>query len=143
MARQIENGSFRHVSITVSDLDAARAFYCGVLGMEEVYRPDLGVPGAWLSVGGELQLHILVNKELRRPAAERNGFTVCYPHFALWSEDVPKKARALRRKGLTVHDNAPPGANFSQVFIKDPDGNMIEYIGPGPKRRTRSAARTA
>jgi catechol 2,3-dioxygenase-like lactoylglutathione lyase family enzyme len=38
-----------HVAIKTNDLDATRAFYCGVLGLKEVFRPDFGFPGAWLA----------------------------------------------------------------------------------------------
>jgi glyoxylase I family protein len=143
MPRQIENGSFRHVSITVSDLEQARVFYGRTLGFKEAYRPDLGVPGIWYELGGDLQLHILVNNDYPRSTAERDGFTVCYPHYALYCDDVPAKAKALRRKGLTVHtnDSLPASANFRQVFVKDPDGNMIEFIGPVPKKKTPATRR--
>ena len=33
-----------HVSINVQDVDAAVQFYVGVLGMEQIERPDLGFP---------------------------------------------------------------------------------------------------
>lgn len=136
MPRKIENGSFRHVSLTVSDLEQAQAFYGKVLGLKQAPRPDLGVPGIWYELGGDLQLHILVNTDYPRTRVERDGFTVCYPHFALYCDDVPAKAAALRRKGLKVHDNhsLPEDAPFRQVFVKDPDGNMIEFIGPVPKK---------
>jgi catechol 2,3-dioxygenase-like lactoylglutathione lyase family enzyme len=117
--------------LTVTDLEASRRFYRDVVGLAEVPRPDLGVPGLWFGLDGDLQLHILVNEELRKPEAERRSWTVCYPHFALWTADVRAKARALRDAGHEVLENAPPGAGFAQVFVKDQDGNMVEFIGPG------------
>ena len=132
MAERVPEGSFRHLSITVTDLERARAFYRDVIGLEEVYRPDLGVPGIWFGLDGELQLHILVNEALRKPDEERNSWTLSYPHFALWTDDVPAKGRAFKAMGLEVLENVPPAAEFAQVFVKDPDGNMAEFIGPGP-----------
>lgn len=136
MPPTIPNGSFRHVSITVSDLEKAHDFYGKTLGLKQAPRPDLGVPGIWYELGGDLQLHILVNTDWPRSPAERDSFTVCYPHFALYCDDVPRKAAELRRKGLTVHtnDDLPESAPFRQVFVKDPDGNMIEFIGPVPQK---------
>lgn len=131
MNDQRGEGSFRHVSLTVTDLEEARRFYRDVVGLAEVPRPDLGVPGVWFALDGELQLHILVNEALRKPEAERRSWTICYPHFALWTADVRAKTRALRDAGHDVLENAPPGAGFAQVFVKDPDGNMVEFIGPG------------
>src|SRR4028119_1943628 len=41
-----------HVSIIVTDVDRARAFYAGVLGLAEVPRPaSFDFPGAWVRVG--------------------------------------------------------------------------------------------
>jgi len=48
-----------HVSLIVSDTARALEFYQGVLGLErDPSRPDLGFPGAWLSLGRR-QLHLL------------------------------------------------------------------------------------
>ena len=47
-----------HVSINVDNIDAAREFYVGKLGMEELDRPDLGFPGLWLR-SGEQEVHLL------------------------------------------------------------------------------------
>ena len=63
MAGRIAEKSLRHVSLCVSDLAKAKAFYCDLLSLEELPRPDLGIPGAWLCVGGDLQLHLLENPE--------------------------------------------------------------------------------
>ena len=62
----------------VDDLEAARGFHRGLLGFEELARPDLGIPGMWLGVG-DLQLHFIEIAERPTPGP---GF----PHFAL---DVP------------------------------------------------------
>ncbi|MBI4251483.1 MAG: VOC family protein, partial [Candidatus Tectomicrobia bacterium] len=41
-----------HVSIAVDDLEKARAFYGGVLGLAEIPRPVLPNPGRWFQAGG-------------------------------------------------------------------------------------------
>ena len=130
MSQPIPEGSFRHVSITVTDLEQARAFYRDVVGLAEIPRPDFGVPGIWFGLDGDLQLHILVNEALRKPEAERADWTLCYPHFALATDDVAAKTKALKASGHAVMENSLPGADFAQVFVKDQDGNMIEFIGP-------------
>src|SRR5262249_60317416 len=67
---------YSHVAISVTDLDAARDFYCDVLGFEVLPRPDFGFPGLWLRVGS-LQLHLAV-------ADERVSAGPGFPHFALF-----------------------------------------------------------
>ncbi len=128
---------FSHVSVTVTDLEKAKGFYGGVLGLPEIPRPDFGFPGAWYSLGGDLQLHIMVNERLLRPAAERESFEVCYPHFALWTEDADETARRMTEGGGNFYDFTSTPTGLRQLFIKDPDGNTIEFIGPTKAPRTR------
>jgi glyoxylase I family protein len=134
MAAQIAEKSLRHVSLCVSDLAKAKAFYGEVLGLEELPRPDLGVPGAWLSVGRDLQLHLLENPERARAGADHR-LSIADPHFALWINDVPALVAELRGKGLEILENKPSAAPFQQAFVKDPDGNMVEFIGPATASR--------
>jgi catechol 2,3-dioxygenase-like lactoylglutathione lyase family enzyme len=94
MAARIAEKSLRHVSLCVSDLAQAKAFYGDVLGLEELPRPDLGIPGAWLSVGGDLQLHLLENPE-RASAGADHRLSIADPHFALWINDVPSMVEEL------------------------------------------------
>jgi glyoxylase I family protein len=48
-----------HAGVLVADVPRALAFYCDVLGLEEVPRPTiLKNPGAWLQVGSQ-QLHLI------------------------------------------------------------------------------------
>lgn len=48
-----------HVGVLVSDTARALVFYRDVLGLRvDEARPDLGYPGAWLTVGSQ-QIHLL------------------------------------------------------------------------------------
>lgn len=122
---------FAHVSVTVSDIDAADRFYGGAIGLPKLPRPDFGFPGSWYSLGSGLELHLIVNAGLRRPDAERLGFEVRYPHFALAVEDADRVRAALQAAGLKVDELFSSPTGMRQLFVKDPDGNMIEFIGPG------------
>ena len=49
-----------HVSFIVEDLTIALAFYQEVLGLDiDDRRPDLGYPGAWLTLPDQQQLHLM------------------------------------------------------------------------------------
>jgi catechol 2,3-dioxygenase-like lactoylglutathione lyase family enzyme len=134
MAARIAQKRLHHVSLCVSDLARARAFYRDVLGLEELPRPDLGIPGAWLSVGGDLKLHLIENPE-RAPAGADRRLSIADPHFALWTGDVPSLVDELRGKGLEVLENKHRTVSFQQAYLKDPDGNMVEFIGPATQAR--------
>ena len=47
-----------HVSINVNDVADSERFYCDVLGLEKLPRPDLGFAGAWLRTGQQ-EVHLL------------------------------------------------------------------------------------
>jgi glyoxylase I family protein len=126
--------TFAHVSVTVSDLDKAKAFYGGVLGLPEAERPDFGFPGAWFSLGANLQLHIIVNPQFERPAGQRERFDVRDPHFAMAVDDADAAERALKATGVRVDEFVGSPTGLRQLFVKDPDGNMVEVIGPARAR---------
>jgi glyoxylase I family protein len=122
---------YSHVAIDVDDLEAAKAFYCGIFGFTELPRPDFGFPGAWLTVG-ELQLHLAVIED-RRPAAP--GF----PHFALYvpSADFAATMAALREAGVGFLGEPGSRVDFGTTtvwaaFVRDPSGNVIELTDVGP-----------
>ncbi|MBX3286604.1 MAG: VOC family protein [Acidimicrobiales bacterium] len=113
-----------HVSINVSDVEAALAFYTEVLGLvERADRPAFGFPGAWLDVGsGGQQLHLI-----GAPAPPNLG-----QHFAMRVADLPAAVAELRGAGVEVTDPSPVGAGF-QSFLTDPSGNAVElYSAPAP-----------
>jgi catechol 2,3-dioxygenase-like lactoylglutathione lyase family enzyme len=119
-----------HVSITVTDVQKARDFYTGVLGFQEIPRPAFDFPGIWYSLGGDLQLHIILNDQLVRPAVERETIVARYAHFALWTDDCDETAAKLVALGLPNRDVISGPTGLRQIFVKDTDGNMVEFIGP-------------
>ena len=139
---------FTHVSITVTDVAKAREFYSDTLGFQEIARPAFNFPGIWYSLGGDLQLHIILNDQLVRPAVERERIEARYPHFALWiwnhdpvlEEQGPHlidTAERIETLGLVCRDVFSGPTGLRQVFVKDPDGNMVEFIGPSKKAGAR------
>jgi catechol 2,3-dioxygenase-like lactoylglutathione lyase family enzyme len=120
---------YSHVAIAVTDLEAARAFYCELLGFEELPRPDFG-PGMWLRVGS-LQLHFLETDQMPVPGP---GF----PHFALYvpTEDFAPTMAALAE--ADVQFLAQPssrvdfGTTVQTAFVADPAGNVVELTDVGP-----------
>ena len=128
------DGRFAHVSVTVTDIAAADRFYGEMLGLPRLPRPDFGFPGSWYSLGQGLELHLIVNEGLRRPETERLGFEIRYPHFAIAVEDADRTQGALEARGLHVNELYSSPTGMRQLFVKDPDGNMVEFIGPGRPR---------
>ncbi len=125
---------YSHVAISVTDLDAARDFYCAVLGFEVLPRPDFGFPGLWLRVGS-LQLHLAVADEAPSPGP---GF----PHFALYvpTDEFDETIESVRAAGVKMLGEPSSRVDFGTpvraAFITDPSGNVIELTDVGPLTRT-------
>ncbi len=117
-----------HLTIVVKDLDASRAFYVELLGMDEVERPAFSFPGAWFQAGTTL-LHLIEEHDQSGPAGaggDRSQNSRCH-HFAFEVVDARTSAQLLKDQGVPlVHDAKlrPDGA--VQVFLADPDGHIVE-----------------
>lgn len=111
-----------HVALTVTDLDAARAFYGEAMGFEQLDRPDFDFPGAWFGAGAH-QVHLIVAEQ---PAAATPA------HVAFAVADFDAACARLERAGVQVRrpTGGLPGTG-RQAFVRDPSGNRIELNGGG------------
>lgn len=103
--------------------EAARAFYGGILGMEEVPKPPglSALGGVWFRVGS-LELHVGVEQDFR-PARKA--------HVALLVSDLTAWCRRLRAAGAEVAEGAAlPG--YRRLYTADPFGNRLELLEPLP-----------
>jgi catechol 2,3-dioxygenase-like lactoylglutathione lyase family enzyme len=109
---------FDHLTVIVTDMAHARAFYGGILGLQEIGRPkSFDFQAVWYQIG-DRQLHLLV-----KPTPD----TVGQRHFALRVADVSAARKQCIAQGLpTAETTLIPGAD--RFFIRDPDGNRIEII---------------
>ena len=100
---------------------AARAFFGGLLGLEEIAKPEplRGRGGAWFQVG-ERQLHVGVEREFE-PARKA--------HVALrvGAAELDGLAERLGAAGSPViWDEALSGER--RFYSEDPWGNRIEFL---------------
>jgi glyoxylase I family protein len=107
-----------HVSILVSDMERAVAWYSERLGLQEVKRPSNFVtPVRWFELGDE-QIH-LIPSDAPDPISPR--------HFAIHVDDCAKAREELSGRGVEIQETVPI-AGADRFFIVDPDGNNIEII---------------
>jgi catechol 2,3-dioxygenase-like lactoylglutathione lyase family enzyme len=94
----------------------ARAFYGGVLGLEEIEKPEplRARAGVWFRVGGRQELHIGVERDFA-PARK------AHPAFAVDDLD----ALAARIGGVQWDDDLPGVRRF---YASDPFGNRLEFL---------------
>ena len=121
-----------HVSITVADMERARAFYEGVLGLRPCPQKM-----NWLATGDGYSLHLMpARTDLPHDPAR---------HLALQVERLEAVVARLLQHGLhpyqlsvtqsgrhlieTADDTLAFG--IGTVFIEDPDGNSVEFVQEG------------
>lgn len=114
-----------HVSLLVRDVEKARAFYRDILSLKEMERPAFDFPGAWFRVGNSgQQLHLIVHdgQTLRSGGIDtRDG------HFAMRVASYRAVLATLEQHGIEYKANPESRAGFAQIFILDPDGNIVEF----------------
>lgn len=122
-----------HLAIHVTDLDAARAFYGGVLGCAEGRSTDTWVDFDFF--GHQLSLHL--GAPFATADTGRVGeHMVAMPHFGvvLALEDWRALAARLEAVGTdwviapTVRFAGEPGEQWT-MFLRDPFGNPLEFKG--------------
>ncbi len=117
------NLRLHHASLVVSDTTASLAIYVGILGLQQVDRPDLGFPGAWLQLG-EQQIHLLelTNSDPTTGRPEHGGRD---RHVALSTDALNPIKESLEKAGL-AYTLSKSGRRA--LFFRDPDGNAIEIL---------------
>lgn len=115
--------SLNHASLIVADTQRSLGFYCGVLGLQQVARPELGFPGAWLQVGPQL-IHLL-ELENTDPVTGRPEHGGRDRHVALNALALAPIKDKLDKEGI-FYTLSKSGRKA--LFCRDYDGNTIEII---------------
>ena len=111
-----------HFTITAENREATLGFYCGLLGLQEGHRPDLGFPGAWLYAPGQVQalLHIYWDRPMP------SGRTGVIDHMAFTASDLKAVKARFDAAGLKYDLRQQAGAGTWQLFSHDPNGAKVE-----------------
>jgi catechol 2,3-dioxygenase-like lactoylglutathione lyase family enzyme len=124
-----------HVSVHARDLDESVAFYTDLLGATPIATPNFGHPVQWLGIG-DTQLHIF----------QRDLQPTSHHHFAVTVEDLEPVYR--RAEELGAFDDVAFGHHLyelpgdcSQLYVRDPAGNLMEIDTPRASRLPESLRR--
>jgi catechol 2,3-dioxygenase-like lactoylglutathione lyase family enzyme len=115
-----------HVSFSVAELPRSRHFYESILGLDEIPRPAMGLDGAWYRAG-DGEIHLIVRPPGVDVGAPPPRTTPLANHVALAIEDYDEAVAYLRGEGF---EPIEAGRANGQLWIADPDGNVIELIVP-------------
>jgi catechol 2,3-dioxygenase-like lactoylglutathione lyase family enzyme len=145
----------RHAGITVSDLDRSLEFYCGLLGMELLWRRLYEQPAilrvvnvegttaleiAMLRVpGSELDVELVEYRGCERhsgagrPSAHGTG------HFCVFVEGIEELYADLHSRGVRFRSEGPqeategPNRGGKSLYSLDPDGYIVEFHQRPPR----------
>lgn len=111
-----------HAQITIPTRSeaTARAFYCGLLGLQEIAKPDslAGRGGFWLRVGG-LQVHVGTEDGVDRWATKA--------HLAYLVDDLDQWRRILQDNDVEIEEQ-PSIPDYRRFLFRDPFGNRVEFL---------------
>jgi catechol 2,3-dioxygenase-like lactoylglutathione lyase family enzyme len=109
-----------HFTVLTKDLEATKAFYVGLLGLKEGYRPPLGFPGIWLYAGAHPVLHVVAGRPLPEPPAG------VLDHMAFSASNLADVTTRLKAAGIKYDLRKQPDSGVWQLFCFDPSGARVE-----------------
>jgi catechol 2,3-dioxygenase-like lactoylglutathione lyase family enzyme len=113
----------RHVALNVTDVARAEAFYVGVLGFREEWRPD--PDNLYLTLEGDnLAIHKISGERAEKGQALGHiGIVVKRP------EDVDAWATHLRAQGVKLLAEPRTHRDGARsLYCADPDGNAVQIL---------------
>jgi catechol 2,3-dioxygenase-like lactoylglutathione lyase family enzyme len=117
---RIERINHVQISVPPGSEDEVRRFYCGILGLKEVPKPESlrGRGGLWLTVG-EQSIHFGTEDISRDSVSKR--------HVAFEIEDLEGARQELQRAGVKILEGIPI-PDYERFEFRDPFGNRIELM---------------
>lgn len=133
--------SLNHVAREVASTKESKFFYTTVLGFEEMPRPELGCPGAWLyHPQAKMMIHLIEPSDPSRDFVDIRAKRIAYNktqlplvgHLAFVSSDLERDAATLTSHGISF-EKLQTSFGATQLFLIDPDGHAIEIADCAPK----------
>lgn len=130
----LDISNFDHIGIRISDREKSVEFY-ELLGFKLIADGgyDQGHPLVMLHPSG-------ININLLGPATAKGGENILmdekqkYPsitHMALKMKDAGETEKFVTENGIEITGRRE-FRGTSTIFIRDPDRNVLELVGPGP-----------
>jgi catechol 2,3-dioxygenase-like lactoylglutathione lyase family enzyme len=116
-------GLLDHYNVRTRKLAETVAFYQDVLGLENGPRPAFNFPGAWLYSEGKPVVHLRDITPLGEAQKPDSGVI---HHIAFVSTGFRQMKEKLAAKGVWYETSEVPGGTLWQIFVRDPNGIVIE-----------------
>lgn len=122
-----------HYFVRANNLEKTKQFYCDVLQLSEMPRPEFAFPGHWLGRDGKIWVHMgphgiphadVHYKGSPKDAATSNSGVV--DHIAFGARDPDEFRDRLTALKCDWWARGFEKFNLFQIFVRDPDGLTIE-----------------
>jgi catechol 2,3-dioxygenase-like lactoylglutathione lyase family enzyme len=123
-----------HLAIKTSDLAATTTFWCEIIGLAEIARPDFGYPGAWLACpqpGGQAIIHVYAGGPALGDEGRAPRGTAAIDHVSLSCSGYRGYVARFAAAGLAFKEFIVPGTSLWQLFVYDPSGVQLELTFEG------------
>ncbi len=111
-----------NISVPTDQVAEARAFYCDLLGLRAIPKPEslLAKGGFWLELAGQ-EIHVSIEDGVDRYKTKA--------HIAFQVADITAWRSRLETAGFTLLEGTViPG--YARFETRDPFGNRLELIAP-------------
>jgi len=122
-----------HFLLRANDIEETKDFYVKVLGFEVMPRPEFPFPGYWLGIDGKIQVHVALHGVeqaglyyIGTPANAATDNTGVIDHIAFVASDPQAMAAHFKQIDVPFRPRYLPESQLYQLFIRDPNGLMIE-----------------
>lgn len=114
-----------HIAFMVKNLDASRAFYTQIVGLDTLPEPFRDGLHCWLRIAPTAALH-LIEGPYRQQSIKQS-------HVCFTVRSVPAFVQQLQKAGIAFEDwpgnkqqmtTRPDGVH--QIYLQDPDGYWLE-----------------
>jgi catechol 2,3-dioxygenase-like lactoylglutathione lyase family enzyme len=129
-------GMLDHFNIRTRKLAETVRFYEDVLGLEKGARPNFTFPGAWMYSDGKAVVHLVDIAVTEEPQKPDSGVV---HHVAFASRGFDGMKQRLKSKGMPFEARQVPGGELWQIFVRDPNGVMIELNYEAAKESSAAA----
>ena len=129
-------GVLDHFNIRTRKLAETVGFYEEVLGLENGPRPNFAFPGAWMYSEGRPVVHLVDIAQTSEPQKPDSGVV---HHVAFVSRGFAGMKARLAARGMAFDARQVPGGELWQIFVRDPNGVMIELNYEAAKEQGDSA----
>jgi catechol 2,3-dioxygenase-like lactoylglutathione lyase family enzyme len=116
-------GMLDHFNIRTRQLEATVRFYQDILGLQNGDRPNFSFPGAWMYSDGRPVVHLV---DISPTDEQQKPDSGVVHHVAFASRDFNGMKARLQSKGMAFDTRQVPGGELWQIFVRDPNGVMIE-----------------